>query len=378
MKTLLCKLPLVSCLAVFALPAFGFDGHDEPDALPGALYTMDNAVGTNHVWAFARAANGSLGTPAVVSTGGAGTGSALENQGAVRLSRDGRWLVVCNAGSDELSVFSVSAQGLTLTDKVGSQGQMPISIALHGDLLYVLNAGGEVAGGSDSIAGFVFAYGHLFPLPGAVCGLSSSNTAPAEIAFTSDGKTLVVTEKGTGLIDTFTVSDGGIATLAKTYSSPAPPPYGFAVGRGDRIFVAQAAGGASNPGASSVSSYLVGSDGSLETISGSVATHQTAACWLALAHDQRFAYTANTPNDSVSSFWVGRDGSLQLLKSQAALPGTGSHPADMGLTLDDRFLYTVNGNGSISGFAVDPFDGSLRPASSAIALPATINGVAVR
>ena len=88
--------------------------------------------------------------------------------------------------------------------------QSLISLTLHGDLPYALNAGGE-AGGTDSLAGFVFAYGHLFPIPGATSALSRTDTDPAEVSFTSDGETLVVTEKGTGLIDTFTVGDDGLA-----------------------------------------------------------------------------------------------------------------------------------------------------------------------
>jgi hypothetical protein len=88
--------------------------------------------------------------------------------------------------------------------------QSLISLTLHGDLPYALNAGGE-AGGTDSLAGFVFAYGHLFPIPGATSALSGTDTDPAEVSFTSEGETLVVTEKGTGLIDTFTVGDDGLA-----------------------------------------------------------------------------------------------------------------------------------------------------------------------
>ena len=379
MKKILNSLTLAAGLAATTLPALGrdYDNDNDDSPLSGAVYTMDNAPGTNHVWAFHRAADGSLSSPTAVASGGAGTGGGLGNQGSVLLSRNGQWLVVCNAGGNSLSLFAASASGLTLVQTVSSQGLNPISLTLHGDLLYVLNAGGAV-GGADSIAGFVLAYGHLFPLPGATSSLSASNTGPAQVAFTADGDTLVVTEKATGLLDTFTVGDDGKATLAKSYSSPAPPPFGFASGRDNRIYVSQAAGGGGNPGASSVSSYQVYDDGTLNVISGSVATHQTAACWVALSRDERFAFTANTPNDSISSFWVGRNGSLQLLKSQAGLPGNGSHPADLGVSRDNRYLYTLNGNGSISGFKLGAWDGSLQPLATATGLPTTINGMAVR
>lgn len=348
-------------------------------AVVGAVYTMDNAAGGNHVWAFGRRANGSLTAPAVVPTGGLGTGNALGNQGGVLLSRSGRWLFVCNAGSDEISVFAATPQGLTLTDKVSAEGHRPISLALHGHLLYVLNAGGADGSGKDTIAGFVFAFGQLQPLPGAVQDLSADNTAPAQIAFTRDGEALVVTEKATGLIDTFTVGDDGLIDGQRTFPSPAPPPFGFAAGRQDRLFVTEANGGAGNPGGGSVSAYEVQEDGSLAAISVSVPTLQTAACWLVLTRNERFAFTANTPSDSLSSFIVRHDGSLHLLKSEAGLTGVGSRPVDMALSVGNRFLYTLNsGNGTVGAFAVNTQNGSLHPLAGAAGLPVTANGLAAR
>ena len=74
---------------------------------PGVLYTMDNAAGGNHVLIFQRDAMGHLSNAGSLGTGGSGTGTAqgLPSQGSVLLSRDGRWLFVCNAGSGEISVL---------------------------------------------------------------------------------------------------------------------------------------------------------------------------------------------------------------------------------------------------------------------------------
>jgi 6-phosphogluconolactonase (cycloisomerase 2 family) len=43
----------------------------------------------------------------------------------VVLSDDGRWLLVVNAGSDELSLFAVQPDGLQLADRAGSGGSNP-------------------------------------------------------------------------------------------------------------------------------------------------------------------------------------------------------------------------------------------------------------
>src|SRR5262245_23834812 len=150
----------------------------------GAVYTMDNSSGGNHILVFQRAADGSLAPADSFSTGGTGTGAGLGNQGAVLLTRDRRWLLACNAGSHEISIFAVTPNGLLLTDKVGSEGRRPVSLTLHHDLLYVLNAGGAI-GGEDNITGFQFDAGKLVAITGSTRTLSAASTGPAQVSFTS-------------------------------------------------------------------------------------------------------------------------------------------------------------------------------------------------
>ena len=64
--------------------------------------------------------DGSLSFEAAYPTGGLGSGSGLGSQGAVVISKDGRWLFAVNAGSNEVSVFRVKPQGLELADTVSS------------------------------------------------------------------------------------------------------------------------------------------------------------------------------------------------------------------------------------------------------------------
>jgi 6-phosphogluconolactonase (cycloisomerase 2 family) len=237
----------------------------------GAVYTMDNAAGANHVLAFQRGSQGALTPAGSFDTGGAGAGAGLSSQGAMLLSRDGRWLFVCNAGSSEISVFAVTRHGLSLTDKASSGGQMPVSLALRRNLLYALNAGGGV-GGKDNISAFIFADGQLVALPDSSRALSGDNTGPAQVSFSRDGGTLIVTERLTGLIDTFAVGDDGLADGRKSFQSVGTTPFGFDVGR-DRLFVSEA-------GTGSASSYAISEDGDLSVVSGAVPTTQSAPCWL--------------------------------------------------------------------------------------------------
>jgi 6-phosphogluconolactonase (cycloisomerase 2 family) len=203
--------------------------------------------------------------------------------------------------------------------------------------------------------------------------LSGDNTGPAEVSFTRDGDSIIVTERLTSLIDTFSVDDDGLAGARKTFQSVGATPFGFDVSRDDRLFVSEAHN-------STASSYTVTRDGDLEVISGAVPTKQTAACWLITSHDGRFVYTANAGSGSISGFSVGHDGSLQLLNSdgRTGVTGDGSHPVDMSESRDGRFLYTLaNGNGTIVGFRVKP-NGALEPVTVVSGIPTSAAGLAGR
>src|ERR671920_2525564 len=106
-----------------------------------AVYVQANAV-PNEVIAFRRSGDGSLDRIGSVATGSDGTASPhLTSQGSVALTRDGRHLLVTNAASDDLSVFSVAADGsIELRDRVHTGGA-PKSVAEREGLVVVLNTG---------------------------------------------------------------------------------------------------------------------------------------------------------------------------------------------------------------------------------------------
>lgn len=343
----------------------------------GVIYGMDNAAAGNHVLAWKRMADGALARPAMHATGGAGTGAGLSSQGSVLLSRDGQWLFVCNAGSGEISVFEIGPHGVRLVDKVSSGGQLPLSLTLRHHLLYVLNAGGTV-GDKDNLTGFLFLWGKLVALPNSTRALSGDNTGPAQVSFTDDGDALVVTERNTNLINTYGLDDDGLAASHKVFPSAGMTPFGFAVGRRDRIFVSEAGGGAAN--ASSASAYSISEDGDLTVLSPAVLTEQTAACWLVTSPDERFAYTANAGSGTISAFSISPKGALQLISPGGitAVTGAASHPVDMTFSGDGRFFYCLaNGNGTLGAFQAR-HDGSLEPLSVVSGIPTSAAGLAGR
>jgi 6-phosphogluconolactonase (cycloisomerase 2 family) len=339
----------------------------------GAVYTMTNAADGNKILIFDRLHDGRLRFAGAVRTGGTGTGTGLGNQGGVTLSRNERWLLAVNAGSNSISVFRVHRHGLRLVDHEPSGGLRPVSVTEHRGIVYVLNHT------SDSITGFrLRPDGRLRPIHDSTRSLSGTGTDPAQIGFTKDGDALVVTEKATNMISTFEVDREGRAGDARVQPSSGQTPFGFAAGRRDQLFVSEAFGGAVD--VSALSSYEIDRQGQLGVISGSVGTNQTAACWVALTPNGRYAYVTNTGSGSVSGYAIDFDGTIALLdeSGRTGVTGDGSMPIDLAITDDGAVLFTLNsGNATIGVFRIGP-DGSLRPLPFVSGLPPGLNGLAVR
>jgi 6-phosphogluconolactonase len=340
----------------------------------GDVYVLTNQVSGNAVMVFHRDADGVLTPAGSFASGGNGFGSGpdpLGSQGAVVLGEDNRLLFAVNAGSNSISVFAVSGDHLTLLDTVSSGGIEPVSVTVRHDLVYVVNAGG-----TPNISGFRIEPGPkiLAPLSGSTQNLpGGAAAAPAEVAFNSDGSVLLVTEKGTNLIDTFTVDDDGVAQPGVSFPSNGATPFGFAFDHNNVAVVSDAAGGPS--GTSALSSYEVDEDGNLEVITPALGDTQKAACWVMVTRNGRFAYTSNTASSTISSFTISEEGDLALMDVTAA---SGNIPLDMALSRNGRFLYARNaGNSAVTGFRVEA-NGSLTPVTSAAGLPAGAAGIAAR
>jgi 6-phosphogluconolactonase (cycloisomerase 2 family) len=339
----------------------------------GAVYTATNAADGNAILVFERSIDGRLRQAGSVKTGGTGSGAGLGSQGSIVLSDNERWLLAVNAGSNDVSVFDVQPRGLRLIDRADAGGSQPIGVAIHGSLVYVVNAG------TGNISGFRLSRrGQLESLPGSTRALSQADAGPAEIAFNADGDRLVVTEKNTNRIVTFSIDRDGLPGNAQVQRAAGTTPFGFAIGRRDRLFVSEAFGGAA--GASAVSSYDLDDDGGIHTVSASVATRQTSACWVAVTPDGRFAYAANTGSGSITGYAIGARGDLTRLDAdgRTGVTGDGAAPADLALSRGGQFLYSMNpGTQKIVAFFVAP-NGRLIQLSTVSNLPSTVFGLAAR
>lgn len=354
----------VRLLGILALPLAAFAGNDSP----GAIYTLSNAVAANRVLAFSRDAQGDLQPAGAFPTGGHGTGAGLGSQGALALTNNGRWLLAVNAGSNDVSVFSVRPNALVLTDVAPSGGLRPISVTVADNLVYVLNAGGAV-GSIDNISGFYLTNeGQLVALPGSTQPLSAANVGPAQISFGLRGDVLIVTEKSTSRIDGFAVDEDGRAGPVTSVPSSGAVPFGFAISSKGGLYVSEAA-------ASALTSYAINVDGSVKLVTPSLVNHQAAACWVALSKDERYAYTANAASNSISGYRVGHDGALSLLDA-TGFSAAATHPLDLAVSGDGRFLYALT-TGAITEYRAAS-DGSLTSVTSIGGVPSGNAGLVAR
>jgi 6-phosphogluconolactonase (cycloisomerase 2 family) len=352
-------------LGTIALPFGVFAQNDSP----GAVYTINNAAAANRVLTFSRSASGELRSAASYPTGGNGTGAGLGSQGALAMTNDGRWLLVVNAGSNNVSVFSIRNDALVLADIVSSGGMRPISVTVADNLVYVLNAGGAV-GATDNISGFYLSEdGHLHALPGSTQALSGANVGPAQVSLGLRGDVLIVTEKTTSRIDGFAVDESGRAGAVTSTPSSGATPFGFAISSKGFLFVSEAPG-------SALSSYGLNANGSVNLITGSLANHQGAACWVVLSKNEKYAYTANAASNTISGYRIAEDGSVTLLDSSGNTAAADNHPLDMAVSNNGRFLYSLNA-ASIVGFRVGE-DGSLTRVTAVGGLPASAGGLVAR
>ena len=359
---------LLGAGALFSLGLSAFAQGDKKggaDEETGAVFALTNSPTGNAVVVFNRAEDGSLTPAGSYPTGGVGTGAGLGSQDAVIVSDDRRWLIAVNAGSNSISSFRIDDTGLTLIDTKPSGGILPISVTLRGGLLYVLNAGVP-----NNVTGFrLTSRGRLNALEGSTRPLSGDSTDPAQVGFSDRGDTLIVTEKGTNIIDTYAIDDDGRADGPYINVSAGPTPFGFAVGDRNTLLVSEAGDGGG------ASTYRI-DDGRLDVVSGMIMTGQRAACWAILTPNGRFGYVTNAGTGNISGVAVARDGSASLLNIDGVTAVTGGNPTDLAMSGNGRYLYArVAALNEIAIFRIQS-NGSLSARPALTGTPAGLAGLA--
>ena len=368
---------LAASLGLFGAAASASASTTSP--VTGYTYVNGNTATANTIAGYARHADGSLtpiaGSPFTIS--GAGLGAGLGSQGAIQATRDGRYLLAVDAGSNQVSVLRVTAGGVPVQVglPVSSGGIDPVSVAVSpSGVVYVANHGTATSGAGFS--GFRLGLGGtLTPIRGATYA-APAGSGPADVLFNSTGTSLVGTLVNTSQIESYKVLPGG-----RLLAAPGSPFTGQGLGQlgaefrptsPSQLFVTNAHNGT---GLGTVSAYSDNFLGQLSPIGSSpYADGQTAPCWVEISHDGQYLFAVNTGSGNISSYSISPDGSLTLIGS-TAITGGGAD-IDARLSPDGKYLL-VDGSGMhfVSVFAVNGGTLTELP-SSPTPLPASVTASA--
>ena len=220
---------------------------------------------------------------------------------------------------------------------LNSGGTFPVSIAVHGDLVYVLNArdGGSVQGYRWSGGALVRVHAWNRPL-----GLDPTLTpefvnTPGQVAFTPDGSRLLVTTKAAAdTIDVFRLNAFGAPSATPVVNAdPAAVPFGLAFDPNGHVVVAEA-------GTDAVATFALDRQGTLTLIARS-ATGQAATCWIVGTGSK--LYASNAGSGDVSGFKDHGSGALEPLGTTPTDAGT----VDAAASSDGANLYVQTGGAGI-------------------------------
>ena len=348
-------LSLATAAATAAAVPASASASTDASAVVGYTYLNGNTAPANTIDGFARHADGSLtplaGSP--FSAGGAGLGSLLPAQGSIQVTQDGRYLLAVDAGSNQISVLRLTADGVPVLagPPVSSGGITPVSLAVSPfGLVYVANQGN----GGSGYSGFRLSFGgSLTPIAGSTVSVPDGSGL-GDVFFNALGDHLVGTRTGTSLIDSFIVLPDGhlLAAPGSPFTGQGLGQIGGEFSPADpaQLFVTNAHNGT---GLGTVSAFWDSPSGRLTPIGSSpYADQQTAPCWMEISHDGKYLFAVNADSGTISSYTINPDGSLALIGS-FAIKGTGLD-LDARLSPDGKYLLVDGaGHNFVSVFAVN-------------------------
>lgn len=395
-------LAFVSCKTKTGAIAEKMDNMEAKMGIVESFYIATNKTENNTVVGFARMEDGSIKDLGEFKTGGKGTGNIeifdwgydethplkdgidpLISEYGVFKSDNNQNIFVVNAGDGTISAFNVmDDRKLKLVDTKAAGDAHPLSITSQGNLVYVASAGTSPTPTppfNGNLMGYkVDASGMLTPIANSKRDLKAR---PSCVAFTPDGKFIVVNELVTGLVKVYGVmADGSLSK--EPLSMEACPhdakngrwlaiPVGFdIVKKGNKnVVLVSEARFLDNKGmlreeknkvpqsplyswqTGSTSSFVIDENGKISLMSGDVYTGkemeggQIANCWVEASQDGNTLWAANALSSSISSYTIGDNGSLTLKNETAyKLDSEMEFYSDLNLSNDGEYIYQLIGN----------------------------------
>jgi 6-phosphogluconolactonase (cycloisomerase 2 family) len=361
---------IVTASLTVAFLAAGSVSSRSAEPIIGHAYTLNNDGDSNAVIVLNRLADGTLSemTASPVPTGGKGlvvpTGGDLDSQGPLRIH--GKHLLAVNPGSDSIAVFEIAPSGaleLVAGSPFPSGGSHPMSLAIHGDIVYVANQAVPFANPSaaPNITGFrLDKAGRLISIAGSTIKFPLGE-GPAQVEFNPAGTVLAVTAgfQSDGSVRSFAVRSNGRlkegpgSPFKTSRESGLSGTVGFSwTADGRRIM-------ATNFRGSAIRVFSVDPKTAGLTLEGApYSNHQRTVCWAVLGPDGKTLYASNYVTNNVSVFSVAADGTLALIGNSAPkLLSSVPDSKELQVSPDGKFLYLIGAIATqIAIFSLDSED----------------------
>jgi 6-phosphogluconolactonase (cycloisomerase 2 family) len=333
----LARIIAMAALLVPALPSAAGSGY--------GVYVSTNPNGPNTVEGFKRnAKTGVLTSVGSFDTGGYGL-TAINGAQSHAVACTQTHVFVTNAGSNDFSVFRImNNSGLELATTVPSLGVRPVSLAINGKTLYVLNQGQPGVAPARCVGFSIDTEEDPVELDVSAVEFEATDV-PTDIFFTQNGVRLVVLQNGANAIDTFTVgADGGL--IAQRRLTNVNAPFGGAKHPRQPFVAFAALADDASPGVISIRATGTAIPAIVTKIT---ALADVDPCWAATTPNGKKLWTSNFQPASLSLYSVKSNGRLAAVSTYTP---TSDSPGALDIAVDPRgkFLYQLR--------ALDPAGGA--------------------
>lgn len=314
----------------------------------------------NSIYAFKRGANGSLtlvpGAPFL--TGGAGVQDTslkvgpYDSDSEIVTNPEHTLLFAVNSGSDSIAVFEIEENG-ALEAVEGSPfpsgGTDPVSLALAGNTLFVVNKNGDFARQSSILPNYtsfrVSGNGRLTPLEGATVSVAVGSS-PTQALFVPGTNLLFGADFLGGLLQRFNVNNDGYlrprapeGLPASEFADTTTPRLPLGLWAHPMLPLLYVGFVTDNR----LGVYEYNSYGHL-TFLRSVPNSGKAICWLRVNRTGTRLYSTDTGSNSVSVYDLSLPEEPREIQT-LVLSGLGN-ALQFSLSSDDKYLYALSSRGS--------------------------------
>ena len=262
----------------------------------------------------------------------------------------GNFLYLANSGDNDLSLFTISAGGLTEVTPRTPAGTTPSILAMDpaGKFLYVGNSGSR-----DLSVFSISSKGTLTPV------VTSFNIgfSPLNMKLSPSGNFLYVVgfSQPGGIIVVYSVSAGSLQLIGvfPTGASPQASPFGLVMNaKGSFLYVSN--GSPDN----SISEFTIGSNGLLSQINGSpIGGTLNDPFALFIDASNKYLYAADEGSGNLAAYSIGSGGVLTLLTNSPF--ATGTQPSLVGGDPNGKYVIVGMQSGSLQVFGLDTSTGTL-------------------